>query len=90
VGRNNGYSPLGASHVAPQAELIERSMQDLFAFITPDDMPVIAQCAIACAQFETIHPFADGNGRCGRALVYVILRNKGMAQQTTPPISTGL
>jgi Fic family protein len=86
----NSYSPLGASHVAPQAELVERAMRDLLAFIARDDMPVIAQCAIAHAQFETIHPFADGNGRCGRALVYAILRNKGMAQQATPPISAGL
>ncbi|WP_337647680.1 Fic family protein, partial [Bifidobacterium pullorum] len=62
----DGYSPRGASHIAPQAELVPEAMKDLLAFIGRDDIPVMAQCAVAHAQFETIHPFADGNGRCGR------------------------
>lgn len=86
----NGYSPVGASHVAPQAELVPEAMNDLMAFIERDDIPVVVQCAIAHAQFETIHPFADGNGRCGRALVHAILRNKGLVTSTTPPVSAGL
>lgn len=85
-----GYSPLGASHVAPQPELVQEAIRDLLLFIRRDDMPVIVQCAIAHAQFETIHPFADGNGRCGRALVHAILRNKGLSVHTTPPVSAGL
>lgn len=84
------YSPRGASHVAPQANLVPMAMRDLMAFIGRDDLPVIVQCAIAHAQFETIHPFADGNGRCGRALIHAILRNKGLAHATTPPVSAGL
>ncbi len=86
----DGYSPRGASHIAPQAELVPEAMKDLLAFIGRDDIPVMAQCAVAHAQFETIHPFADGNGRCGRALVHAVLRNKRMALHTTPPISAGL
>lgn len=86
----DSYSPRGASHVAPQSELIAGAMADLLRFIARDDLPVVAQCAIAHAQFETIHPFADGNGRCGRALVHAILRNKGMVKNTTPPVSAGL
>jgi Fic family protein len=47
----------------------------------------VAQAAIAHAQFETIHPFVDGNGRVGRALVHVILRRRGLATKLVPPIS---
>ena len=86
----DGYSPRSATHVGPQSELVNDAMADLLRFIRRDDLPIIAQCAIAHAQFETIHPFADGNGRCGRALVHAILRNKGLTRSTTPPVSAGL
>ena len=86
----DGYSPRGAKHVGSQPELIDDAMTDLLRFIGRDDLPIIAQCAIAHAQFETIHPFADGNGRCGRALVHAILRNKMLTRNTTPPVSAGL
>lgn len=55
-----------------------------------DDVPVFVQAAIAHAQFETIHPFADGNGRTGRALVHALLTNKGVTQNVTVPVSSGL
>lgn len=86
----DSYSPRGASHVAPQASQVPAAMHDLIAFMNRTDLPIIAQCAIAHAQFETIHPFADGNGRCGRALVHAILRNTGLIRTTTPPVSAGL
>ena len=86
----DGYSPRGATHVGPQPEIIDDAMADLLRFINRDDLPIIAQCAIAHAQFETIHPFADGNGRCGRALVHAILRSKGLICNTTSPVSAGL
>jgi Fic family protein len=47
----------------------------------------VAQAAIAHAQFETIHPFADGNGRVGRALIHFVLRRRGLATRVLPPIS---
>ena len=62
-------------------------MDDLCAFCNGDALPAVAQAAIAHAQFETIHPFVDGNGRTGRALVHVVLRRRGIAPRLVPPIS---
>ena len=50
-------------------------------------MPAVVQAALAHAQFETIHPFIDGNGRVGRALIQLILRRRGLTVNVTPPIS---
>jgi Fic family protein len=83
-------SPRGAEHIAPQSSLIKGAMRDLLKFIDRDDLPVLAQAAIAHAQFETIHPFTDGNGRTGRALVQAMLRGKGLIAHTAAPISAGL
>jgi Fic family protein len=55
-----------------------------------DDLAVLPQAAIAHAQFETIHPFPDGNGRTGRALVHCLLRGKRLTRQVTVPVSAGL
>lgn len=89
-GGSSGLTPLGASHVAPQAEHVPGAMDDLVAFMRRDDMPVLVQAAIAHAQFETVHPFADGNGRTGRAVVHALLRAKGVLTSTTAPVSAGL
>ena len=62
-------------------------LEDLIAFIGREDLPGVPQAAIAHAQFETIHPFIDGNGRVGRALVHVILRRRGIATRFVPPVS---
>jgi Fic family protein len=48
------------------------------------------QCAIVHAQLETIHPFNDGNGRVGRALVHVLLRRRGLATNFVAPVSVVL
>lgn len=83
-------TPRGASHIAPQPELVPEAMADLVLFMRRGDLPVVAQTAIAHAQFETIHPFADGNGRTGRAIVHAMLRSKGVMRSSTAPISAGL
>ncbi|HLA81621.1 MAG TPA: Fic family protein, partial [Thermoleophilia bacterium] len=70
IGGNN-YNPCGADFVPPPPEEVPRLLDDLCRFCNSDALPVLVQAAIAHAQFETIHPFADGNGRTGRALIHV-------------------
>jgi Fic family protein len=62
-------------------------MDDLVAFMNRADITPVVQATIAHAQFETIHPFADGNGRVGRALIHVVLRRRGLAPRYVPPVS---
>ncbi|MGH9200607.1 MAG: Fic family protein, partial [Vicinamibacterales bacterium] len=86
IGGNN-YNPCAADFVPPPPEEVKRLLRDLCTFSARDDLPPLVQAAIAHAQFETIHPFDDGNGRTGRALVQVILRGRRLASTFTPPMS---
>lgn len=81
------YSPCRAQFVPPPPDLVTPLLEDLCEFCNQDELPTIAQAAIAHAQFETIHPFADGNGRTGRALIHVLMRRRGLASRVLPPIS---
>lgn len=90
IGGKDSIGPRGADYVAPQHELVPGAVEDLVRFIAREDVPPLVQAAIAHAQFETIHPFADGNGRIGRALVHAMLRAKGVTRRQTVPISAGL
>ncbi len=83
----NAYNPGRANFVPPPPELVKDLMSDLVAFMNRTDLPPVVQAAIAHAQFETIHPFADGNGRVGRALIHVVLRRRGLAPRYVPPVS---
>jgi len=83
----NAFNPLEAVFVPPPPEHVPGLLEDLCQFVGRDDLPPIVQAAIAHAQFETIHPFADGNGRTGRALIYAVLRKRGEATRYIPPIS---
>lgn len=87
---SSAVTPRGAQYVAPQPELVGEAMTDLVRFMQREDLPVLVQTAIAHAQLETIHPFVDGNGRVGRAVVHALLRAKGLVTQTTAPVSAGL
>jgi Fic family protein len=89
IGKNT-YNPIGADYIPPPPEQVKGLLEDLAAFCNEDALPAVAQAAIAHAQFETIHPFVDGNGRTGRALIYMVLRNRGLAVRTTPPVSLAL
>lgn len=86
----NDYNPCGADYVPPPPEAVTSLLEDLVAFSNGDDLPPVVQAALAHAQFELIHPFADGNGRTGRALVQIILRRRGCAPRYVPPISVVL
>lgn len=89
IGGSN-YNPCGAAFVPPPFEKVEALLDDLCAFCNSDSLPAVAQAAIAHAQFETIHPFIDGNGRTGRALIHVVLRSRGLAPRIVPPMSLTL
>jgi len=89
IGRS-ALSPVGADYVAPQASRIEPLVADLMTYARRVDQPVLAQAALAHAQFETIHPFADGNGRTGRALLHAMLRHHRLSRNVTVPVSAGL
>jgi Fic family protein len=65
-------------------------LDDLAAFLNRSDLPAPIQAAIAHVQFETIHPFADGNGRVGRALIHVVLRRRDLVERFLPPVSLAL
>ena len=80
-------NPSDAAFVPPPEDLVLPLLEDLVAFIAREDLPAVPQAAVAHAQFETVHPFVDGNGRVGRALVHVVLRRRGVAARFVPPVS---
>src|ERR1019366_2565872 len=81
------FNPCNAAFVPPPPEIVAELVDDLVAFSNDDSLPAVAQAAIAHSQFETIHPFVDGNGRTGRALIHLILRRRGIAPRVLPPVS---
>ncbi len=85
-----GPTPHTATFVPPRHERVPALMDDLVAFCRRTDIPVLTQVSIAHAQFETIHPFNDGNGRTGRTLVHAMLRRSGVTRRLTVPVSAGL
>ncbi len=72
IGGGN-FGPRGADYIAPQHSRVPDAITDLLGFTRRPDVPTLPQIAIAHAQFETIHPFTDGNGRTSRALAYFVL-----------------
>ncbi|WP_067859181.1 Fic family protein [Nocardia shimofusensis] len=82
------FTPVDALCVPPPPELVPELMDDLMVFVNRTDLPIIAQAAIAHAQFESIHPFTDGNGRIGRALISAILRRRKLTHRVTVPLAS--
>lgn len=89
VGKGDA-GPLRADFVPPQSEHVPSAIDDLVGFMRRDNLPVLLQAAVAHAQFLTIHPFVDGNGRTGRALTQALLRSKGVSSHVSAPISAGI
>jgi len=86
----NDYNPCGADFVPPPPEEVGPLLDDLCAAINDERLSPMVQAALVHAQFETIHPFADGNGRAGRALIHVVLKRRRVAPAYVPPISVVL
>lgn len=84
------YSPQAAQFIPPHHDRVPAAIDDLIRFIARTDIPTLAHAAITHAQFETIHPFPDGNGRVGRALVHAQLRHARLTRHVTVPVSAGL
>ena len=83
----NDYNPCGADFVPPPPANVRPLLAELCRAVNDDRLPPIVQAALVHAQFETIHPFDDGNGRTGRALIHVVLRRRGIAPAYVPPVS---
>ena len=86
IGGSN-YNPLRAVFVPPPPGHLPELVDDLIEYLNGDRHSPLVQAGIGHAQFETIHPFADGNGRTGRALIHVVLGRRGLARDFVPPVS---
>jgi Fic family protein len=83
----SSFNPCSAEYVPPPPEAVPSLVADLCEFCNEDSLPAVAQAALAHAQFETIHPFVDGNGRVGRALIHLVLRRRSVVARVLPPVS---
>ncbi|MBI5412631.1 Fic family protein [Candidatus Peregrinibacteria bacterium] len=71
-----GKTPMDASFVPPAPDDMHKSLNDLENFVhAQDEYPSLVKTALLHAQFETIHPFADGNGRTGRMLIALFIHH---------------
>jgi Fic family protein len=81
-----GTSPRDASFVPPPPERVDDLMADLVGFVNAEWVDPVTQAAVAHAQFETIHPYGDGNGRIGRILIgWILAHRTGIT--VPPPVS---
>lgn len=84
------FHPVGSLFTAPHPRLLPELIDDLIRWLQRRDVPALIHAAIAHAQFETIHPFVDGNGRTGRALIHTLLRARGLTVNGALPLSAGI
>ncbi len=80
-----GSRPGTARFVPPPPQLVDETMSDLERFLNDEKipLPVLVKAALAHVQFETIHPFLDGNGRLGRLLITFLLCHAGVLREPT-------
>ncbi|HEX9986015.1 MAG TPA: Fic family protein [Thermoanaerobaculia bacterium] len=78
-----GSRPGNAAFVPPPQTAVADAMSDLERFLhaADDGLPLLARAGIAHVQFETIHPFLDGNGRVGRLLITLLLCSAGILRE---------
>jgi len=78
-----GSRPGNAAYVPPPPELVLECMSDLERFLHDEspNLPIIVKAGIIHVQFETIHPFLDGNGRLGRLLITFLLCAQGVLRE---------
>lgn len=84
------HSPRGALYVPPPPRLVLGCLNDLVDYANRDDVGVMEQAAIVHAQFESIHPFADGNGRIGRALINTLFRRRRITHRVVVPLASAV
>jgi Fic family protein len=82
--------PQRASFIPPHQSRLDGIMRDFTAFARRDDLPALPQIAIAHAQYETIHPFLEVNGRTGRCVMQTMLRRTDLTRTVVAPLSAGL
>lgn len=85
-----GSNPLSAEYIPPAPEEVGELLDDLCDYANRTDHSPVVQAALCHVQFETIHPFVDGNGRVGRALIQSVLLRRGVVSVVVPPISLAL
>lgn len=83
-----GRDKVSADYVAPPPREVRGLVDDLLRWVNRSGENPLLLAAIAHHQFETIHPFEDGNGRAGRALVHAILERGGVVRSGLLPVST--
>ncbi|WP_316693847.1 Fic family protein [Varibaculum cambriense] len=86
----SSYHPLAASYIPPSPEHLDGLLNDLVKYLNGAEHGALLQAALVHAQFESIHPFPDGNGRIGRALIHIVLTRRGLTQGATLPLSLAL
>lgn len=88
---SSGASISTATFVPPPVHELQGALANLETFLhTGSDLPALIQCGLAHVQFETIHPFLDGNGRIGRLLTTFLLVQRGVLRQPLLYLSTYL
>lgn len=81
------WHPLDADFVPPRADRLPPLLDDLVAYLNGAAHSPVVQAAMVHAQFETLHPFTDGNGRVGRALIHTVLERRGLTSGSVLPVS---
>jgi Fic family protein len=81
------WHPIGAGFVPPPQDQVPGLMEDLVGYLNGGVHAPLVQAALVHAQFETIHPYTDGNGRVGRALIHTVLTRRGLTTAAVLPIS---